>query len=323
MFSAQPSETSRFGDSTWVAICCAYGQLQSRSWYEVSRHTLCFQSQSIVLPASSVSMEHHHAPALSEHAAAVATTATPFPSIHAQLPATDFTMLPWPCRHALIATMDSQMRGAWRLVNMQACSDMYEATRRLTWRAGPRRAPSDGVNQHAVPSTTLPSALLAKLPALKELDCSGLCNLLITDSLPPGIEAFVCHTATYGFGAAFAPVPLRPTLRMLSVRGACFLDLGVLSPCSALTKLELIECPRLDDNVQQLAQSLPDLTVLRHLSLASHALRTADAQALGPSIASLSPHLRHLDLADTCRLGPEALLALGPTLQVGKCLLRA
>ena len=228
----------------------------------------------------------------------------------------DPTSLPWPCRHAVMAAMDGDTRGAWRQVSKQACSDVYEAARSLTWNAQRHEALAfQAVMRRTPPPPTpsaLPTALFAKLPNLLICDCSGMKrdSLRSIDGLPSTLQAFICKGMTI---TSFAPLSLCPSLRELCLDWTYFKDYAMLSPCTALVKLSLRGSNLGAAGAQKLAPALS--TSLQHLHLRHCSVDAEGARVLAPAIRAL-PHLRTLDLMANY-LGEGGAAALGPTIQVG------
>ena len=233
------------------------------------------------------------------------------------MPTTDPTKLPWPCRHAVFACMDSETRSAWRLVSKQACHDVYETTRSLRWRRQQERWTDMAARMRGNPPPppspdTLPAALLAKCPNLRQLHCDRVSALRSIYGLPPGLEVLVYSNASI---TDYNPLSLCPSLRELSVSFCDSVpDCAALSPCTALVKLELHCNYHGDQYAPQIAQALGSLPALEHLCLSSNSFNLGAANALAPSLKKLS-RLRHLDLMDN-DLGSDAIIALCPAIQV-------
>ena len=219
-----------------------------------------------------------------------------------------------------MAAMDSDTRGAWRQVSRQACSDVYEATRSLTWNAQLHDALVLQAVIHSTPlppaPSALPTSLFAKLPKLTACDCSGmgLESLRSIDGLPCGLQSFTCKGVVSI--TSFAPVSLCPSLRELCLDWTCCQDYAMLAPCTALVKLSLLGSDIGAAGACKLAPILRTFTALQHLHLANCSVGGEGARALAPTVKAL-PNIRTLDLSLNS-LGEGGVAALGPTFQVGE-----
>ena len=126
-------------------------------------------------------------------------------------PQRDATLLLYPCRIALVRAMPACSRACWRLVNKRARDDVFDACIRLRWNEPAMRrhgllADVTYTHHGQSPPDQLPKALVAKLPALKQLLCHNLDSLTTLDGLPCNLEQLQLSGSTMSGLIDFSPM---------------------------------------------------------------------------------------------------------------------